>query len=324
MGMIFQKAWLYYKRAAGQKAPLASVLILGLTFEIAWIIPGMDLPSLIGPILDHLKYVVTSPIFKLLLIRNGDPDRMFVMFFGICIAVSFASSIVYAFLHCKAHNALVKKYLIPDSGKKITDLYKEKSDSLKKYLTWEICLILAKFPAYTAYFIWSNFYAEFPDNPGDVGITAAALAIMLVVELYSFMTRAFVVPVFLSERYREEINQKGFFSLSKKVFSAKLILPTALLAVVFAFSNAIIMTGTIIVVACNLRITAWILQALISIVFMAACTAIAYRLGLFCFCFYSSCQDLIFPDNPLILADFSGDDKIESVHTVFEEEKDES
>lgn len=320
MGNTLKITLSYLKRINQDKKNILFIFLWGLIFEIAWIIPGFDLLSLITPIVNPVKSYFTFPVLGLLFIRTYNPNLMFVFVLVIAFLISATTSILYIFFHCKAYNIVVKKILNFKSDVRIKDLYTEKFDNLKKYFFWELSCFFIKFCICVPYFVWSNFFADFSGRVEHILIAIVVCILFIIVDLYTILTRVFVAPVFISDKY-QNLKSIGIWNISKRIYSAKLIVPSLVLAIVYILSNILVLVGFVALFAIKeyfeiilvFNIILWIL-----FIFLASC--FAYRVGLFCFVYSCSCQELIFPDNPLILHSESEDGKIEDVYSVFEEE----
>ena len=132
--------------------------------------------------------------------------------------------------------------------------------------------------------------------------------ILLLIDLYVILNRAFVVPVFMSGKY-QEISSKSIFELSKKIFSIKLIVPILIIATVYILANIIVLVGTAVIFVISWEyISLFILKLLIWFLGVIVLAIFTYYVGIFClsYCVFS-CQKNIFPDCPLILTKMSDD-----------------
>ena len=338
-----EKTWLYLKKIKEQKKSFLDILIFGLFFEIAWIIPGIDIFSFITPITNSLNIdnlplpfqaikLFTSPIIDSLnpcilppfwgfitsfSLSNSESTLSFVIL-GILVFLSAIISVFYIFFHCKIYNVLLKIFLNPDKKLNIGELYSEKLDYLKKYYNWELICFGIKFIISLPFFIWCLFFNDisFSDKTQEflMLISIIVYGILLLIDLYIILTRAFVLPVFMSGKY-QEINAKSVFLLSKKIFSIKLIVPTLILITVYILANFIVLSGTVgLFILSSEYISIFILKFLLWIFGVVILAIFTYYVGIFClsYCVFS-CQKNIFPDCPLILTKMSENGNIEDV-----------
>ncbi len=320
MGNTLKLTLSYLKKIKQEKKSILFIFLWGLIFEIAWIIPGFDLLSLISPIINPVKSYLTSPLLGLLFIRTYNPHLMFIWVFVIAFIISAITSTIYIFIHCKAYNILVKKILNFKSDVDIKDLYVEKSDNLKQYFYWEISCFFIKFFIFVPFFIWSNFFADFSNRIEHILIFIVVCILFIIVDLYTIVTRVFVAPVFISDKY-QDLKSIGIWNISTRICSAKLIVPSLVLAIVYILSNILVLVGFVFLFAIKEYFEIiWVFNIILWILFIFIASCFAYHVGLFCFVYSCSCQELIFPDNPLILHSESEDGQIEDVYSVFEEE----
>lgn len=320
MGINLTKTWNYLKRINQDKKSLLFIFLWGLIFDIAWIIPAFDILSLIGPIFAPFQKLLISPFLGLFLIRTYNPRNMLIFALAISFFVSAFFSVIYIFFHCKAYNIVIKKVLNFKSVINIKDLFFEKFENLKKYFVWEIyCFFIKCFISFP-YFFWAYFVADF-ERIEHILISIVAWSVFLAVDLYNIVTRIFVVPVFISEKY-EELKNVELFDLSKRIFSIKLVLPSMILGFIFITSNFfVIFCFTIITCIFEFCGTSWVLSAVVYLAFIFVTSCFSYRVGLFAFIYSSCCQELIFPDKPLMLTTFSEEGKIENIYSIFEKDK---
>lgn len=318
MGNTLKLTFSYLKKIKQDKKSILFIFLWGLIFEIAWIIPGFDLLSLISPIINPVQSYLTSPLLGLLFIRTYNPHLMFIWVFAIAFTISAVTSTIYIFFHCKAYNIVVKKILNFKSDVKIKDLYAEKFDNLKKYFFWELSCFFIKFCICIPYFVWANFFADFSGRVEHILIAIVAWILFLCVDLYAILTRIFIAPLFISGQY-SDITSNGIWDLSQKIFSVKLVLPFIFLAFVCLITNILVFTGLVAVIVVETYFSNFFLISILWILFIFVSACFAYRIGLFVFIYSCSGQQLIFPDNPLILTSESEDGKIEDVYSVFEE-----
>ena len=99
MGNTLKITLSYLKKINQDKKNILFIFLWGLIFEIAWIIPGFDLLSLISPIINPVQSYLTSPLLVLLFIRTYNPNLMFVFVLAIAFLISAITSILYIFFH---------------------------------------------------------------------------------------------------------------------------------------------------------------------------------------------------------------------------------
>ena len=316
-----EKTLLYLKKIKKQKLSFFDILIFGLLFEIAWIIPGIDIFSLIIPLGDSINFCLSFPFWGLLTVRTYNPQLMFILAFSVVILLSLILSVVYIFFHCKIYNVVVKKFLNIEEKSEIKALYGEKTESVKKYYFWELMCFFIKCLISIPFFVWSQFYAQFSDRIEHVIIAIIVVVLFIIVDVYVILTRVFIVPTFISDKYKE-LNSQGLFSLSNKIFSIKLFLPCLFLAFIYLFANVLAFIGTtIIFVIIEKFALLGFFKLLLWLLFAVVSGILTYYIAIFCFVYSLSCQELIFPENPLILANRSDEGKIEEVYTIFEKDK---
>lgn len=316
-----EKTWLYLKKIKKQKISFLDVVIFGFLFEIAWIIPGIDIFSVITPLVDSLNFCFSLPFWGLLTVRTYNPKLMFILALSIVILLSLIFSVVYIFFHCKVYNVVIKKFLNIEDKTNIKKFYNEKNEYVKKYYSWELICFFIKCLISIPFFVWSQFYAQFSDRIEHVIIAIIVAVIFIIVDLYVILTRVFIVPTFISGKY-EELNSQGLFSLSNKILSIKLFFPVLVLAIIYFFANVLIFIGLIILfMVADRFISFWIFKLVIWFFFALVSAILTYRIGLFCFSYSVCCQEVIFPEHPLVIANRSEEGKIENVYTVFEEDK---
>lgn len=335
-----EKTWLYLKKIKEQKKSFLDILLFGLFFEIAWIIPGIDIFSFITPITNSLNIdnlplpfqaikLFTSPIIDSLnpcilppfwgfitsfSLSNSESTLSFVIL-GILVFLSAIISVFYIFFHCKIYNVVLKRFLNPDKDSKIKELYAEKTDYLKKYYNWELICFGIKFIISLPAFIWSLSSVSSIDfsSFGNILIAIIFCFVFSLFNLYIILTRAFVIPVFMSGKY-QEINAKSVFLLSKKIFSIKLIVPTLILITVYILANFIVLSGTVgLFILSSEYISIFILKFLLWIFGVVILAIFTYYVGIFCLSYCVSCQEIIFLDYPLILTKMSENGNIEDV-----------
>lgn len=318
-----EKTWLYLKKIKEQKKSFLDILIFGLFFEIAWIIPGVDIFSFITPIFENINPDLPLP-FQIIQVIFTYP---ILAFFSPCVLSPFLGfitkintfyivilsaiiSVLYIFLHCKIYNVVLKRFLNPDKDLKIKELYAEKTDYLKKYYNWELICFGIKFIISLPAFIWSLSSVSSIDfsSFGNILIAIIFCFVFSLFNLYIILTRAFVIPVFMSGKY-QEISSKSIFELSKKIFSIKLIVPILIIATVYILANIIVLVGTAVIFVISWEyISLFILKLLIWFLGVIVLAIFTYYVGIFClsYCVFS-CQKNIFPDCPLILTKMSDD-----------------
>ncbi len=316
-------ALIYFKKIKEQKKSFLDILIFGLFFEIAWIIPGVDIFSFITPIFENINPDLPLP-FQIIQVIFTYP---ILAFFSPCVLSPFLGfitkintfyivilsaiiSVLYIFLHCKIYNVVLKRFLNPDKDLKIKELYAEKTDYLKKYYNWELICFGIKFIISLPAFIWSLSSVSSIDfsSFGNILIAIIFCFVFSLFNLYIILTRAFVIPVFMSGKY-QEISSKSIFELSKKIFSIKLIVPILIIATVYILANIIVLVGTAVIFVISWEyISLFILKLLIWFLGVIVLAIFTYYVGIFClsYCVFS-CQKNIFPDCPLILTKMSDD-----------------
>ena len=301
-----EKTLLYLKKIKKQKLSFFDILILGLLFEIAWIIPGIDIFSLIIPLGDSINFCLSFPFWGLLTVRTYNPQLMFILAFSVVILLSLILSVVYIFFHCKICNVVVKKFLNIEEKSEIKALYGEKTESVKKYYFWELMCFFIKCLISIPFFVWSQFYAQFSDRIEHVIIAIIVAVLFIIVDVYVILTRVFIVPTFISDKYKE-LNSQGLFSLSNKIYLFANVLAFIGTTIIFVIIEKFALLGFF-------KLLLWLLFAVVSGI-------LTYYIAIFCFVYSLSCQELIFPENPLILANRSDEGKIEEVYTIFEKDK---
>ena len=322
-----KRTWLYLKKIKKQKKSFWDILILGLLFEIAWIIPGIDIFSFITPICEKtngdlpLPFQIIQVIFTYPILDSFTPcvlspflgfiARINTFNIAIFVILSAIISVLYIFFHCKIYNVVLKRFLNPDKDLKIKELYAEKTDYLKKYYNWELICFGIKFFISLPLFIWTLSFTDL----SSVGFESILIAIIVCLvfslfNLYIILTRAFVIPVFMSGKY-QEISSKNIFELSKKIFSIKLIVPILIIATVYILANILVLVGTAIIFVISFEyISLFILNLLLWILGVVILSIFTYYVGSFCLGYCISSQEIIFPDCPLILTKEKFVDKV--------------
>ena len=312
-----KKTWLYLKKIREQKKSFWDIFIFGLFFEIAWIIPGIDIFSFITPIFEKTNADLPLPfqainLFIYPIIDSFTPCILSPFWgfitkinsFQLCILVVLSAiiSVLYIFFHCKIYNVVLKTFLNPDKKLKIGDLYAENTDYLKKYYNWELICFGIKFVISLPFLIWTLYFTNFSSCEfGSILIAIIFCVGFSLFNLYIILNRAFVVPVFMSGKYKD-LNSKGIFELSKKVFSVKLIVPILILGIVYILSNVIVLSGTVALFFISFEyISLFILKLLIWFFGVVILAIFTYYVASFCLCYCISSQEIIFPDYPLIL-----------------------
>ena len=126
-----------------------------------------------------------------------------------------------------------------------------------------------------------------------------------------------------------ETLKPGFFQKEIKITFSKfflasmiyLVLPIVIFFIGYILSNVLVFVGFVALFAIKEYFEIiWVFNIILCILFIFIASCFAYHVGLFCFVYSCSCQELIFPDNPLILHSESEDGQIEDVYSVFEEE----
>ncbi len=314
-----KKIWLYLKKIREQKKSFWDILIFGLFFEIAWIIPGIDIFSFINPIFEKTNAdlplpfqainLFIYPIIDLFTPCILSPFWGFITTinaFQLCMLVVLSAiiSVLYIFFHCKIYNVVLKTFLNPDKNLKIKELYAEKTDYFKKYYNWELICFAIKFVISLPFLIWTLYFTNLSSSEfGNVLIAIIFCVVFSLFNLYIILNRAFVIPIFMSGKY-QEVNSKSIFELSKNIFSVKLIVPILILGTIYIFANVIVLTGTVALFFISFEyISLFILKLLIWFLGVVILAFFTYYVGLFCLGYCVSSQEIIFPDYPLIFTD---------------------